>query len=880
MSITSTAYFTPKSITGCRLWLDAADSSTITVSGSNVTNVADKSGNGTVLSNATGFTYPNNSFNGSYPSFLCSSGGIYQANNAARLGYNSAFAQTTPFTVFFVSHQTQTSPGYIMDSQSGSGRQYTYALDFSTPFGNSGIDSASVPSVVSQTWISGTSVLYINGTSSYSGSLGSFTTGGIIVGNRFSIDESWPGHICELIYFSGQLGTTQRQQVESYLAQKWGLSSSLPAGHPGINSIVFRSSILASVRVTPYSFPASTIVYTGSFIPYTVPNNCTSLTFNMWGAGGPGAGLPGGGGAYNTGKIAVTSGEVLQLIVGRGGQYGTATQWSTMTNAEGGGGGGGGLSGQGGQGGGRTAIQKLVSGSYLEVVTAGGGGSAGGNAGTYGGNAHFSGTSQSAGTTYGQGRVPTGGSATAGGLNTFTARVGFPWDGTQFTGGFASNAFNVSPVTGACGGGGGGGGYYGGGGGGRSGADTYGGGGGGSYSNVTYITNYSGSNGTSNVAVASGIAGYITGCGRGGSSGSTNNGSNGLIVLTPVAPNPVASFLTNYPLTAQTFQYTGANQTFTVPSGITLLTVSLWGAGGGYNGYYGAGAGAGSYLNGTLTVTAGQVLSFVVGPGGQKFVTYAGSGIGNSVGYPQINVGYGGGRSSVQRLLTSSITAGSSTSSNLTYTTSVTHGLMVDQPVTVTGMGTAAYNIIRVVATIPTSNTFTVLSTSAPSAVTGQSGTLAAELVIAGGGGGGAGGNPGGRAAFSGNATAGSGSSGGGGGTTTAGGTATANSTAGSLLTGGNGGSGGYSGGGGGGFYGGGGGGSSSGEGGGGGGSSWYSSLFTFISGANGTSGAPGASPGTGDAYFASAAGAPQEAGNTNLGNGLIAITYRARPAL
>jgi hypothetical protein len=552
-----------------------------------------------------------------------------------------------------------------------------------------------------------------------------------------------------------------------------------------------------------------------------------------------------------------------------------------MTNAEGGGGGGGGLSGQGGQGGGRTAIQKLVSGSYLEVVTAGGGGSAGGNAGTYGGNAHFSGTSQNAGTTYGQGRVPTGGSATAGGLNTFTSNVGFPWDGTQFTGGFASNAFNVSPVTGACGGGGGGGGYYGGGGGGRSGADTYGGGGGGSYCNVTYITNYSGSNGTSNVAVASGIAGYITGCGRGGSSGSTNNGSNGLIVITPVAPNPVASFLTNYPLTAQTFQYTGANQTFTVPSGITSLTVSLWGAGGGYNGYYGAGAGAGSYLNGTLTVTAGQVLSFVVGPGGQKFVTYAGSGIGNSVGFNQINVGYGGGRSSVQRLLTSSITAGSSTSSNLTYTTSVAHGLMVDQPVTVTGMGTAAYNIIRVVATIPTSNTFTVLSTSAPSAVTGQSGTLAAELVIAGGGGGGAGGNPGGRAAFSGNATAGSGTKGGGGGTTTAGGTALTNATAGSLLTGGNGGSGAYGGGGGGGFYGGGGGSSSSsGEGGGGGGSSWYSSLFTFISGANGTSGAPGTSPGTGDAYFANAAGAPQEAGNTNLGNGLIAITYRARPAL
>jgi hypothetical protein len=255
MSVTITPYFTPTSITGCRLWLDAADSSTITVSGSNVTNVADKSGNGTVLSNATGFTYPNSSFNGSYPSFLCSSGGIGQANNAARLGYNSAFAQTTPFTVFFVSHQTQPSAyGYIMDSQSGSGRQYTYNNTLSTPFGGSATDITSTPSVVSMTWIAGTSVLYHNGTSNYSGSLGSFTTGGIIVGNRFSINESWPGHICELIYYSGQLGTTQRQQVEGYLAQKWGLTSSLSAGHPGLGTTIYRSDFTKRniMRAIPY----------------------------------------------------------------------------------------------------------------------------------------------------------------------------------------------------------------------------------------------------------------------------------------------------------------------------------------------------------------------------------------------------------------------------------------------------------------------------------------------------------------------------------------------------------------------------------------------------------------------------------------------------
>ena len=191
-----------------------------------------------------------------------------QANAAATLGYNSAFAQTTPFTVFFVSHQTQAGFGYIMDSQSGSGRQYTYNNTLSTPFGNSGTDVTSTPSVVSMTWISGTSVLYLNGTSSYSGALGSFTTGGIIVGNRFSINESWPGHICELIYYNGQLGTSQRQQVESYLAQKWGLTASLPGGHSHLTQPAGAVTTVAKTKFKVTGLPRYVFASTGLAITH------------------------------------------------------------------------------------------------------------------------------------------------------------------------------------------------------------------------------------------------------------------------------------------------------------------------------------------------------------------------------------------------------------------------------------------------------------------------------------------------------------------------------------------------------------------------------------------------------------------------------------
>ena len=43
------------------------------------------------------------------------------------------------------------------------------------------------------------------------------------------------GHLCEMMVFNGVVTTTQRQQIEGYLAWKWGLQANLPAGHPYIN---------------------------------------------------------------------------------------------------------------------------------------------------------------------------------------------------------------------------------------------------------------------------------------------------------------------------------------------------------------------------------------------------------------------------------------------------------------------------------------------------------------------------------------------------------------------------------------------------------------------------------------------------------------------
>ena len=66
------------------------------------------------------------------------------------------------------------------------------------------------------------------------------------------------------------------------------------------------------------------------------------------------------------------------------------------------------------------------------------------------------------------------------------------------------------------------------------------------------------------------------------------------------------------------FDATGAEQSFTVPSGVSDLFLSLWGgAGGGSNaeGYSHAG-GPGAFASGRVAVGAGDVVTVVVGKGG------------------------------------------------------------------------------------------------------------------------------------------------------------------------------------------------------------------------------------------------------------------------
>jgi hypothetical protein len=328
-----------------------------------------------------------------------------------------------------------------------------------------------------------------------------------------------------------------------------------------------------------------------------------------------------------------------------------------------------------------------------------------------------------------------------------------------------------------------------------------------------------------------------------------------------------ANTIVNGAITGSTiFSYTGTDQIYTVPVGTSSVTVTMWGAGGGGNNNLG---GPGAFVSGTLSVIPGETLRIVVGQGGPLNTASVYGGGGPSSTNQNEDAGSGGGRSAIQRTLSTTI-IGSNVSgggSSVIYPTSGAHGLLLRQPVVITGLSPSGFNGTYMVATIPSENSFTVSNTTIGSG--SGTGTITAEVVnIAGGGGsawynsaaGGYGGLTNGGAGLQ---------SGGGGGTQTAGGAGLSPALSGSALLGGQGitNSAADTPGGGGGYFGG-GGGSSWGGNGGGGGSSYLSNI-TVISSGETTSGR--LAPGTANSLYVSGVG--NGGSNGSGGNGLVAIT-------
>ena len=244
--------FNPTQISGCVLWLDANDRTTVTLSGSTVTQINDKSGNGNNTSSSTGtVSYAATGLNG-FPAFSFNATGGFRGPTSITGTTLTAFTVATLNSgvnyngrLFGLANATQNDYAYATTGQpffcrnggpNVSGyRNNTYMSyqtnTFDTPFiGTSQFTGSS--NITSINGTSGTAVADANGSFSitkYGFGCEGFSDSGI----------NWYGYCSEMILYNSLLSTAQQKQVEGYLAQKWGLRSSLPQDHPGQKGIIY-----------------------------------------------------------------------------------------------------------------------------------------------------------------------------------------------------------------------------------------------------------------------------------------------------------------------------------------------------------------------------------------------------------------------------------------------------------------------------------------------------------------------------------------------------------------------------------------------------------------------------------------------------------------
>jgi hypothetical protein len=236
LSVMKSSSWQPTQISGCQLWLDAADTSTVVLSGSSVTQWRDKSGNG---NNAVGTVAPtydptakNILFNGSSQYFTLPNG-TYPFGN-------------TPYSMFIVAYtRNAANPQWVLAGGTSVTNQAIGLLFYTTnavwhswwvnEYRQDNAISNNVPAIINISYSSLRSIVVNGGTPSTNtpaASRNNANTPNYIGRRADSAVEIFNGGMGECIVFNSEIPVAQRQQVEGYLAWKWGLQGSLPASHP------------------------------------------------------------------------------------------------------------------------------------------------------------------------------------------------------------------------------------------------------------------------------------------------------------------------------------------------------------------------------------------------------------------------------------------------------------------------------------------------------------------------------------------------------------------------------------------------------------------------------------------------------------------------
>lgn len=231
--------FDPRAISGLALWLDASDSTTVTLNGSNVSQWRDKSGNNRHAAQSTAANQP--AWNTSPRNGRST---ITWSNSSFM---NGAMASATAYTVFAVIRYQSTSAAFARFFTLGRtgaadnvSPAHTPMLRFSSgeqfnSFGTGAVAAVTFPynqfAVLTSAHDGTTVSNRLNGgtaaTASYSLTGTNFTRYaiGAFQDGTFDSFSTLVGETCEYVTYTRGLSLSEQETVWRYLGQKWGITT-------------------------------------------------------------------------------------------------------------------------------------------------------------------------------------------------------------------------------------------------------------------------------------------------------------------------------------------------------------------------------------------------------------------------------------------------------------------------------------------------------------------------------------------------------------------------------------------------------------------------------------------------------------------------------
>ena len=251
LTIQKNRNFIPTSINNCVIWLDAKDplaNGTVLSDATTIPiwyNKVSGSSNATTFSGKSPPVLSNASFNGSPSVYFNGTTQMLYIGSNVQTTQNATFCMvtrpinsnsiTTPFNITFTTQIDQRK-----DTGGNSLRTFSAnKIEIRDSAGNyQSSPTYTPPTLQIQVWRDKLNLGqgYVNGTLNYTAS-GTYNQQasdgyGINIGGHFGYNVSETFYLAEFLVYNEYLTDSQYQQVEGYLAWKWGLVASLPAGHP------------------------------------------------------------------------------------------------------------------------------------------------------------------------------------------------------------------------------------------------------------------------------------------------------------------------------------------------------------------------------------------------------------------------------------------------------------------------------------------------------------------------------------------------------------------------------------------------------------------------------------------------------------------------